>query len=261
MAFDVNSGGTIKLFTGITDMKVIAINPSLEEATKLGLSMKKEETYTFKDDKDVNCANIDFWLQHPTQDFKLKYRIWLKDIDRLATTGKKLAINDFGQSSFVDTLDKLPVNGDGVQWFSSQGVRWAKVGEDDLIRFLKGWLNIGAGRTAKLDDITKLFKGDFSELRSIMKAAATNNIQVLITIKGGYMQVFPKHFEKGGNVIKTRWEKAVADTVKSGYPVELAGGKITFQEYVMQEGPSAAPANAEGDPFAGASAPDTDLPF
>ena len=268
MAFAANTDNVSKVYTGLANMQVIAINPSKAEAEALGINLKEEPVYVGKTDDGTHKVSIDFWLRHTNPDFTQKVRFFLEARTLVTSTGKQRAINDLGQNTFTNDLTVLPLkSGSNETWFSTKGIRFAFVGECELIGFLRSWLSVGVDQESKLDSPEALFKGDVSELRKYLSQFPNAKVQVLLVEKNGYSNVYTKHFERGGNAGVTRWNKEITNGINSGYPVNIQGS-LVLKELAISDSPSGAPAvPANSNPFAttteepAVEAPKSDLPF
>ena len=139
-----------------------------------------------------------------------------------------------------------------MKWFDASTARAAKVGEADLHNFLINWLNISPNDEAKLDKFDALFLGDYSELRSLLSGAGTNEVRVLLTVRDGkYQAVYGRYFDRATNKRTNYWEAHIKSQTESGYPPkEDFQNSFTFQEWkeptVMAD---AQETKADSDPF------------
>lgn len=191
MAFASNDSSkeTVKVFnlyTGVGKFKVLGINPTLEELTKMGFNFTKEPEYITEED-GVKKVRIQVFIQSiMKEDLKTNITFFLENKDRANKNGDKFEIiNNLGQSSWAPTIAEAceKTNAKGEKWFSSEGARIAKIGESGLINFLINWLNVAPGESASLDNLNAMFSGNFSELKGLAKAASGNVVRGLFKVR------------------------------------------------------------------------------
>lgn len=240
MAFGVNSSDkkhfneTI-LYTGVSSVKVIGINPTLTQLQELGFKFEKEPEYTSESPEGVQKVRIDFMVSK--EKIMQKYSIFLENRDRIDSKKEKYEIvNDFGQSTWAptvqDALDKIGKGGN--KWFKPEGARIAKVGEVQLITFLRDWANTGVDEVGKIDNFDALFKGNYSELQSYVKTLSNNTIYVMFIVKDGKYQAIYNRFtvrtQFSQRTAENKFNTFIADQKKAGYPMKESYS-INFQEY------------------------------
>jgi len=242
MAFGVNSSETKHfnetiLYTGISKMNILGINPTLVQLQELGFKVEKEPEYTFIDAKDGVTRKVRIDIIISNEKFKTKFAIFLADKNRIDNKGEKFEIvNDFGQSTWAtspeDAINKIGRNGN--KWFKPDGARIAKVGEVALITFLRDWANTGVEEVGKIDNFTALFNGNFKELQDYVRILSNNTIYTLATVKEGkYQGIYTGCFVRTQFSIKTA-ENKFADFLKkqkdAGYPIKESYS-LEFREY------------------------------
>lgn len=202
-----------KLFTGLVDTKIIALNPTQAEAEKLGIFLREEPVYTsVDDDSGNNKIRLDFYLSSPELDAPIKLAMFLEDTDQISSSSKPRFINDYGQSSYSESTETiLALESKGRKWFKSDGLRISKVGEVELMEFLRAWLSIGTDGKAKIDNISNLIKGNLGEILPYITKYPDRKVQVLLTVRNSgdnwYQGVYPKYFGRAGNKAVTWWNK------------------------------------------------------
>jgi hypothetical protein len=242
MAFGINSSDkkhfseTI-LYTGVSAVKVLGINPTLAQLQELGFKSEKEPEYTFIDAKDGVTRKVRIDIIIGNEKFKTKFAIFLADKNRIDNKGEKYEIvNDFGQSTWApsvqEALDKIGKGGN--KWFKPDGARIAKMGEVQLITFLRDWANTGVDEVGKIDNFDALFKGNFNELQQYVKALSNNTIYILATVKDGkYQSAYTGLFVRtqfSQRTAENKFSTHIADQKKAGYPLKEAYS-INFKEY------------------------------
>jgi len=261
MAFKGNDSNTAvvkegKLFTGLRNVKVVAINPNKAEMEGIGYNPQNEPVYTSVADDEAKTKKLrlDFFLQGNAEDgssFRTKIAFFLENKARLNKSGTKAEwINDAGRTAW-GTTEAAP---DTLKWFEAATARQCQMGEADVHLFLVNWLNIQPGDEAKLDNFDALFDGNYSELRSILAGQPNNEIKVLLTVRDGkYQSVYNRYFDRATNKRTSYWESHIKKQSEDGYPPkEDFSNSFTFQEWtepsVMTDlGSASAPAGDGAD--------------
>jgi hypothetical protein len=241
MAFGVNSSETkhfneIILYTGISKVNIVAINPTLAQLNDIGFKFEKEPEYLSTGDDGTKKVRIDVIVKNDK--FKTKFAFFLEDKNRESktTAGSFEIVNDFGQSTWAaspeDAINKIGRNGN--KWFKPDGARIAKVGEVALITFLRDWANTGVEEVGKIDNFAALFNGNFKELQDYVRILSNNTIYTLATVKEGkYQGMYTGYFVRTQFAIKTA-ENKFADFLKkqkdAGYPIKESYS-LEFREY------------------------------
>lgn len=241
MAFVANDSNKkffneIKLYTGVSPMKIVGICPTLEELNGLGFNFEKGPVYVSKDETTgTDKVRIDVVFMNDK--VKSKSAFFLENRERQSKAGDKYEIiNNFGQSTWApsvgDAVEKVGKN--GKKWFKPEGARVALVGEVALIGFLRDWLNANPEDQGKIDNYPALFAGNFKELQNYVKILSKNTIYTLSTVREGkYQGVY------NGFFVRSQFSLAAAQTKFStyakaqkdaGYPIKDAYS-FAFQEY------------------------------
>lgn len=188
------------LYTGVFPFQIVAINPSMDELKALGVNASEEPNYLGEKD-GKSTVRIDFWLRNtevnPTLLTKKAY--FLENRDEIASTGSMKIVNNYLQHSWSKDIDTLKSN-EKMKWFKHDGIRVAKVGEVNLLEVVHLWAGLTKGYQGSEADecvlsLSKLFSGDFKELKSLVKPAleAGNGIKYLLGVTekdGKYYQAF-----------------------------------------------------------------------
>lgn len=241
MAFNSNDSNTAvvkegRLFTGLRNMKVIAINPNKAEMEELGYKPQNEPVYTSlaDDEPKTKKLRLDFFLQgegeKEGETVRTKIAFFLENKHRTNKGGTKAEwINDAGRTAW-GTPDAAPSN---YKWYEHETARPCKMGEGDVHLFLVNWLNIQPGDEAKLDNFVALFDGNYSELRQILGANLNNEVKVLLTVRDGkYQSVYNRYFDRASNKRTSYWESHVKRQAEDGYPIkEDFSNTFTFVEW------------------------------
>lgn len=231
-------GGSRALYTGLADMKVTAINPTMSELQEMGYNPQQEPEYIGVSPEGNAKTVIDFYLQEEETGATAKIRFWMENKERVSSTGKFEWIDDHATTSFANTLDET------TSWFDQDTGRKALVGEGQLLSFVSAWANVnpfpdsnGKRGTCAFEDISRLFSNDMSELKAIMigEDTANNKVKVLlsvVTAESGatYQDVYRYHFGRERATSTKIWDKRLNDDFtqcKGDYQNSLA-----FQKYV-----------------------------
>jgi len=177
--------GSIKVYSGLTNVNVIAVNPTMEELHALDIKVKSEQNYQVTIGED-DYFKLVFWTRNSDGNFKLE--ILMQDKPRLSQTGKNQWINNIGQSTWSEEAPTY-------DWWKTEGQRRAYSGEETLINFTKAWANVASGDEVSFDTITDIANGNVGEIQALMDALTTNEVRVLIGVKDDkYQQVYTKYF-------------------------------------------------------------------
>lgn len=244
MAFNSNDSDKpvfkeIKLYTGLCNMKVTAINPSKAELEAMGYKPQNDPVYLTKED-DVKKLRLDFHLSAQVPDgstIMTKVAFFLEDRYRVNKDGTKSEwINDFGRTAWSadGDVENPPT---GLTWFESETARRCHVGEADLHSFLVNWLNIGPDDEAKMDNFLALFSGNYSELRGLLASNKDNEVRLLLTVRDGkYQSVYNRYFDRASNKRTNYWDAHIKNQASSGYALkEDYSNSLKFQEWVEPE--------------------------
>jgi len=213
----------IKLYTGIHNMKVVAINPPKDKLEEMGYKPQNDPVY-LTTEGDVKKLRLDFHLQGQGPEgekIMTKVAFFLENQYRLNRDGTKSEwINDFGRVAWSAEGD--PENApDGLTWFKHETARQSHVGEGDLHLFLVNWLNIGPDDEAKLDNFLAVFDEDYSELQSLLAGNIDNEVRVLLTVRDSkYQSVYNKYFDRASNKRTNYWDSHVKNQTSNGYAIK-----------------------------------------
>ena len=178
-------GSGIKLYSGITNMAIIAVTPTMADLHALDINVKSEQNYDVTI-ADASYQKIAFWLRNSQATVRLE--ILMQSEKRTSKTGKFQWINNIGQATWSDDAP-------AYEWWKSEGQRHAYVGEETLVSFVKAWANVASGDEVSFETIDKIVKGDTKELKDLVNLLNSNSIRVLVGVRDGkYQSVYTKHF-------------------------------------------------------------------
>ena len=177
--------GGIKTYSGLTNVRVTAVNPTMAELHAMDINVKSEPNYAVSmPDGDYN--KVVFWLANQDGNFKLE--ILMKPEHRVSQNGKHQWINNIGQSTWSNDAPSY-------EWWKPTGARKAYTGEETLINFVKVWANVRPGDEVAFDTMSAIANGDLAEVKALVKALANNEVRVLIGVKDDkYQNVYTKYF-------------------------------------------------------------------
>lgn len=177
--------GGMKTFSGLTNVKVLAVNPTMAELHAMDINVKQEPNYDVSF-SDTDYKKIVFWLGCADGNFKLE--ILANNTHRTSQSGKFQWINNVGQTTWSE-------DSPSYDWWKKEGERKAYTGEETLINFTKAWANVAAGDEVSFDTMPAIATGTVTEIKALISALRENEVRVLIGVKDGkYQQVYTKYF-------------------------------------------------------------------
>lgn len=239
MAFIANDSNKkffneIKLYTGVSLMKVVGICPTLEELNAVGFNFEKEPVY-ISEENGVKKVRIDVVFKG--DQVLSKAAFFLQDKQRINKNGDKYEIiNNYGQSTWAPSVEDAlaKIGKGGKKWFKPEGARIALIGEVALINFLRDWVNANPEDQGKIDNYNALFNGNFKELQDYVKTLQKNTIYTLSTVKEGkYQSIYSNYFVRAQfspETAKTKFSEHLKDQREAGYPLKESYS-FNFQEY------------------------------
>lgn len=256
---------SFKLFQGICAFKVVAINPTKKECKEiLNREVEEEPSYISKNDKDQETSRVTFYVQTDDNSsinngivMNASFSFTLVKAKRVGSQSGKIQIIDkYGRTAWAtaEEVEKkaIPLYSNGPANISAD-YRPACQGEEDLINFMKIWLNIPDTRTYnrsnntwvekedKSDcevslDLKKLFAGDYSELQDIVKAASDFLVKGVAGVKSTdegkqYQAIFTRYFLRNASSNYQRLEKEVTDFKNNGGAANVDYSFENLHEY------------------------------
>lgn len=237
--------GTIKLWAGITNMEVKAVNPNMAELHAMGINVKQEPNYNVTmTDREV--FKVVFWVGNP--DITTKVEFLLENTPKKTRDGMKTQwVNDFGQFIYAPAPEDLAQ----WNWYKTDGVRAAYPNEEKLIGFIKAWANVASGGKCALTTMDKIASGtDLSELKQLVTQLANNRVRVLVGVKDGkYQNVYTHYFgrtQKSGDSYFVKALNGEYSGFNAEFPGDLQWGQFTPQLSVTTaDAEPAAPAETD----------------
>mgnify|MGYP003108834455 FL=1 len=178
-------GGGIKLYSGLSNFNVIAVNPTLDELHDLGIMLKSEPNY-YVEFSGEEYFKLTFWIKN--EDLTTRFEILMNNKPRVSQSGKHQYLNNAGQSTWSNDAPTY-------DWWKTEGTRHAFTGEETLVNFVKAWANVANGDDVYFESIDKIVRGDVAEVKALVKVLASNQVRLLIGVKDGkYQSVYTKVF-------------------------------------------------------------------
>lgn len=203
-------GAGITYYSGISNFKVVAVNPNLEELHKIGVMFKTEPNYNVNFGGD-DFVKLVFWIQN--EDLTTSLEILMSSVEKVSRNGKNLWINNVGQSSYSDVI---PTENPKMEWWKPEGTRKCLTGEDTLVAFTQAWANVASGEEVRYDTVAKIAKGDVAEIKALIDLLDKNRVRALVGVvqsdKGKtYQRVYTKFFGRISPVRDDLFAKKLAD--------------------------------------------------
>jgi hypothetical protein len=236
------SEGTRKLFVGAFNMHVTAVNPTLEELQKMGVKTDKKPDYFVynKDNKElVDGIKIRIYLENKFRedDVKAVLTLYLRksfmESKKDPADPKANYIDERGNSMFL-SIAGVESGNVGFDWLHIPSLKKAVMGEAELIQFIRALTNAEKTGVTYFEpaDLKKIFAGDVSSIRSVVKRANElgNAVRVLLMpkIDGAkvYQYVYDRSFDRSWSSTAKYMHKSVMEN-KSRLPKGVA---VPFSE-------------------------------
>lgn len=280
-----------KLYIGVAPVFVLGVNPNKAETEEF-FNRTLDDEPVYVGEGEVGPEGNRVKVPQIRLDFVVKTdaeKCGIEMIDKVSffinkhmnynRDGSKVeVINKYGESTYlpigcVDGSEAIP---DNMKWYDTAGMRPAYIGESDLTAFIKAFLNIPNksyrgknGETvfiknlsdaeARLDKIENYFKGDISELKSVIGLQPNNRLKIMFGVRttddnNQYQAAYTKKFLKNlvNNYDKLD-EDLQARKQAGAYPsVEFSATPI--KEYTVESTDFSA---GQDDPLGVSSAPVT----
>ena len=265
MAFAAGKESTessaVKRYTGVAPVYILGVNPSKAELEKL-YNTQIENAPEYIGEVEVNGnkvpnVRIDFIVKTAPEmcggiEFITKVAFFIRKEFRVNRDGSKVQVIDkYGRTAWVTKEQynnkEIPVYSNGPANIDKD-YRACYHGEEDLTNFIKAYLNIPnvmkyvnekwvmvdnpADSEARLENIESYFKGDFSELKSVIALQPSNKVKVLFGVRTTddnkqYQAVYNQMFLKN-NI--TDYSKLDADLQE-----RKAAGAYPTTEFVVSD--------------------------
>ena len=218
----------LKLYTGISEFKVVAVNPTLDELHALGIMLQSEPKYQVTI-KETEVQKIVFWLKN--EDTSISCEFLVNPGPWKSSTGKTKVFNIIGQDQWLVQGADGKFDTSNLPSFIKETDTFYVIprGLDKVTNFIKAWANVADGDEVKLDTIPQLEKGDVRELKQLVKALQNNTVRALVYVRDGkYPAVYTEYFGRVNPKRDDLFLKAMA----SDYGQVKGEYTIQWQEYV-----------------------------
>lgn len=288
-----------KRYIGVAPMFIEAINPSKAEHEAL-FSTTLEEAPNYlgtKSDNDGNefqTARISVVFKPDTEKIGFEMplvtmALFLENRPRYNADKTKVQVIDkYGNTGWptIEEAERHAVilknkNGEDYNSNLDKDYRPCYVGEEDLMNFVKTYLNIPNRLTydrdsktwgpntkvkveeceCRFDNLAAVFKGDFSEIKDALGFQPTNKVKVLLGVRTDaesgklYQVVYTKKFLSNAatnySSLDKEIQEMVANAVANGRTITTEYDVVPVHEYVVAPTQFAAPE----------AAPSGDMPF
>jgi hypothetical protein len=286
-----SEGGSIKRYTGVASVFVLGVNPLKEELEKFyGRTLESAPEYVGEAEINGNKVpqvRLDFIIKADPDkylgadntpiDLVSKVTLYISKAYRYNKDNTKVQVKDkYGRFAWVTVeqakAHEIPVYSNGSPANIDKDYKPAYVGEEELTKFLIAYLNIPscqkyvdgkwvmldadklADCEASLEHIEDYFKGDVSELKTIIGYQPNNKVKVLFGVKTTddgkqYQTVYTRMFLKNGVNDYSKLDKDVKSTQESGALSSSEFDCTELHEYVVS------------NTNFGINTPDSELPF
>ena len=270
-----SEGGSVKRYIGVASVFVLGVNPLKEELEKFyGRTLDNAPEYLGEievGDTKVPQARLDFivkadpekYLDEHNQplNFVSKVSLFIRRAYRYNKDNTKVQVIDkYGRTAWVTVeqakAHEVPVYSNGPANID-KNYRPAYIGEEELIKFLIAYLNIPSCQRyvdgkwvmndadklsdseASLEHIEDYFKGDFSELKTIIGYQPNNKVKVLFGVRNTddnkqYQTAYTRMFLKNGVSDYSKLDKDVKETQNSGALSTSEFDCTELHEYVVE---------------------------
>lgn len=247
-----STGNGIKRYVGVASVKVLAVNPTIKEWNDItGGNMQKEPEYVTTDAEGTKQARVTLLCEASTPKGAINathttaiipVTFWFRKLPiQGSQSGKYQIIDKYGRTAWATKEEienkQIPQYKNGP---ANIDVDYRKIisGEEAFTNFLKAHLNIPAisytnknGQVithpnpseceARLDNILKIFDGDFKEVKTILGYQKDNYSKMLFGVKTTqdgreYQDVFMGCFLTNGNPNYTKFAKELESYANSG---------------------------------------------
>lgn len=285
-----------KRYTGVAPVFIKAINPNKKEHEELFNTTLEEApnylgTVEDQDGNSFKSARIQLVFQPDNEKIGFEMplvtmALFIQNRPRVgATSGKTQVIDKYGRTAWASPEElathAIPVYSNGPADIDKD-YRPAYVGEEDLMAFVKAYLCIPNVTVwddnikkmvpntkvkpeeceCRFDNLDKIFKGDFSEIKDALGFQPTNKVKILLGVRTDtesgrlYQAVYTKRFLRNSSTNLNSLDKEIQEMIKNA----AENGRVLTTEYHVApvHEYSVAPTNftptSEGEPT-------SDMPF
>lgn len=256
-----------KRYIGVTPVYIKAINPDKKEHEALfNTTLEESPKYIdTKEDQNGNSyknARIQLVFQPDNEGIGFEMplvsmALFLQDRPRVGTvSGKTQVIDKYGRTAWASPEElaahAIPTYSNGPADIDKD-YRPMYVGEEELMAFVKAYLcipNITVWDNnikkmvpntkvkpeeceCRFDNLDKIFKGDFSEIKDALGFQPTNKVKILLGVRTDtetgklYQTVYTKKFLKNSSTNYSSLDKEIQENIKNA----MENGRVLNTEY------------------------------
>ena len=187
MAIETNKSseeviGSVKYYTGVGNFKVVAINPTMEEAQAIGVNLRTEPEYTDIQVGENVRNRITFFVKNTEKDIITRVDFLVYPEKRVSQNGNVQIINEYGRHTWGASVEAVAAN-PKMSWFKTENANEAYIGQAELTDFVAAWANVASDGKITFDTIDNIVRGNVTELRQLMASIADNEIRLLLGVK------------------------------------------------------------------------------
>ena len=238
MAFETNNesvGEGRTLYTGMTKVNILTVNPTNEELELLGYNVKNKDNDPVYFNEKTNSRLVKFVFNTTTKDKNVikgdvSFFIGNKGVPNIKS-GNVQYVDDKGNFKWLPLDESGSPITSGVKYFDITTMEEAYSGEEFLISFLKSLLDIKKDKKCRLDKIAALYEdGDISEIKELLETFNNKrSIGVALGVKQSldgekfYQVVYNKAFERAWSKDFDRLQKTLDGDIRDGYIKDFYG--------------------------------------
>jgi hypothetical protein len=256
-----------KRYVGVAPVFIKAVNPDKAEHEALFNTTLDEApnylgTVTDSDGNEYGNARIQIVFQPDTEKIGFEMplvtmALFLQNRPRVgATSGKTQVIDKYGRTAWVTPEElaskAIPVYSNGPADIDKD-YRPAYVGEEELMEFVKAYLCIPSVTTwdnntrkmvpntkvkseeceCRFDNLDKIFKGDFSEIKDALGFQPTNKVKIMLGVRTDtetgrlYQAVYTRKFLRNSANNYSSLDKELQEMIQNA----AANGRTLNTEY------------------------------
>jgi hypothetical protein len=268
-----------KRYIGVAPVFIKAINPTKKEHEELfNTTLEEDPSYvgTVTDSDGNECANARIQIVFQPDNEKLGFEmplvtmaLFIQNKARVGgNSGKTQVVDKYGRFAWATPEElaskSIPTYANGAADIDKD-YRPAYVGEEDLIEFVRAYLCIPSvtvwdkdTRTmvpnprvksiteceCRFDNLDKIFKGDFSEIKDALGYQPTNKVKIMLGVRTDvesgrlYQSVYTKKFLKNSSNSYATLDKELQDMVKNaatnGRTLNVEYAAVPAHEYSVE---------------------------
>lgn len=292
--FESQEAKEFKRYIGVAPVFIKAVNPNKKEHEELfNTTLEEAPNYVSSvevDGNNVANARIQVVFQPDVEKIGFEMplvtmALFLQNRPRVgANSGKTQVIDKYGRTAWATPEElaahEIPVYSNGPADIDKD-YRPAYVGEEELMEFVKAYLCIPSINTwdanlkkmvpntkvkpeeceCRFDNLDKVFKGDFSEIKDALGFQPTNKVKVMLGVRTSddgklYQSVYTRKFLRNSSTNFSSLDKELQEMIKNaaenGRTLNTEYAAVAVHEYSVE--PTTFTPAAE-------AAPSGDMPF